>query len=86
MQLIDLHSTLTAVAGRIEQNTFIFWLSTHVGLPVALSLIKAIDLVVVFALYKTWRTTAGRFDAQFVVLLCLMNLVYAVVATGNYAG
>lgn len=86
LQIVDLHSTLTASTTRDELNRLIVWISGFVGLPAAMVLFKLIDLAVVFSLFRIWRESEGRFNAPFLFLLSMLCITYTFVVVSNYVG
>jgi len=84
IQVLDIHSTLSASAGHYEANKVIHWLSEQVGFTVAVCIVKACSSLVLLFLYRVWRLSNGFHDCEFSISLGLIFIVYGVVVTNNY--
>lgn len=84
LQLLDWHSTVLAIAdGRQEQNPLILGLANAVGLISAVSIFKAVALLltaIYFAFSKQYRKNA-LYKA---VLYCVL-IVYSITIINNYS-
>ena len=85
LQLLDLHSTLTASAAQLETNRLLLWLRSGMSFAWSVAAIKAIDLLAVVSMYSMWRRTKGRFDLEVGLSVALVAFVYALVVANNYA-
>ncbi len=84
LQLLDMHSTLIAAQGRVEQNSLIAWLAHHFGMEGVVPLIKILDLAIIGLFFSVWKKSHGTFNKQFFVCLTLIVSAYILVVMNNY--
>lgn len=84
LQVLDLHSTLTASASQIETNRFIVWASSWVGLAVAVTAVKLGSALLVAGMWLAWKRSRGLFRVEFAACLAVACVAYGFVVTNNY--
>lgn len=84
LQVMDLHSTLTASAGRYEVNEIINWMANHVGFPFAVFIMKLCSALVLVFLYSSWVKSKGSHTIGFIISLSLLCVVYGFIVFNNY--
>jgi hypothetical protein len=84
VQIMDVHSTLTAGGDRYETNRVINWISQWIGFAGAVCVIKIGSVSMLGFLYRVWRRSGGSHDREFVLCLSLIAVFYSVVLANNY--
>lgn len=84
IQVLDIHSTLSADNNHAEANRTINWLSQWLGFANAVYVMKAISVLALLILYKIWRLSNGSHDREFIICLTLSSVVYGFIVANNY--
>lgn len=85
LQALDLHSTIISLDERRETNKFILLLAQGIGLYASIFVVKALAILSLAYLARTWKRAAG-FDGPVVAALVVMCTGYVLVVVNNYAG
>lgn len=86
LQIMDAHSTLISIGKRQELNHIILYVADLISLEMAVLIFKAIDLIVVGALFLCWKRSKAIFATHFFVCLIFMVTTYTCVIVSNYRG
>lgn len=84
LQILDLHSTLTAGPAQFESNRLIAWASQWAGLTAAVIAVKLIDALLIGGMWFLWKRSQGQFQSEFTACLAVACAAYAFVVTNNY--
>lgn len=84
IQILDVHSTLTASAAHYETNKSIIWLGSLIGFTAAVLTIKAASTLVLVILFRIWFLSNGTHDREFVFSLTLITVFYGFIVSNNY--
>lgn len=84
LQLLDLHSTLTAPQGRHETNKLLNWMSQWIGFAFELTLIKVAFLLTLAVGFLYWRKHKGMYEFEYGLCLAVLIVVYGCVVLNNY--
>lgn len=84
LQLLDWHSTLTAMPHLIETNTLILSLSDLIGFSAAVGITKAVMVLVLSFMYLYWKRSQRQYSLEFCVTLGVICTVYFYIVSKNY--
>ncbi|PRZ44853.1 hypothetical protein BX589_14320 [Paraburkholderia fungorum] len=86
LQILDWHSTLTAPPYRHETNRLINELAGWIGFACAVSLVKALFLIILGAGFFFWRRNKHTYELEYGLCLGVLVVVYSCIVINNYAG
>ncbi|WP_234745252.1 MULTISPECIES: DUF5658 family protein [Burkholderiaceae] len=86
LQILDWHSTLTAPPYRHETNRILNGLAGWIGFACAVSLVKAVFLVILAAGLLHWRRHKHTYELEYGLCLGVLVVVYTCIVINNYAG
>jgi hypothetical protein len=86
LQILDWHSTLTAPPYRHETNRLLNGLACWLGFACAVSLVKAVFLVMLAVGFVHWRRHKRAYELEYGLCLGVLIVVYSGIVMNNYLG